>query len=455
MKFHIYIIALLFLSSSCGENFLDVKRDITQVIPSKIEDYQSLLDKYAVINDKASISLGLVGAAEYTLTDNALTTWRSMIPYEATGYLWDDDIFDGNESTDWNNAYHRILYANMALEVTSINPTAAQQAAWDNVVGGAHFIRGYSYYQLAQLFCKPYNPQTAAQDLGVPLKQSRDVTEKLGRSSVKEVYELIINDLEKAYQLLPEQSASVFRPQKVSAAVLLTRTYMQIGDYVNALKYAEIAYLLPKQLQDYNDLDPAQASFPSNYGATNPEVYFYTAINKPSSTYTDSDISKDIIALYEAGDLRKSIFFKETTDGRLEFKGSFAGLYNIFAGVATGEVYLNYAECLVRNENIEKGNQVLNELREKRFVPAEYQAINKQNATELLQYILDERRRELFFRGFAWEDYRRLNKEGEFTITLKREAFDQVYQLEPNSDRWVWPLPNNEIEINNYQQNPR
>lgn len=455
MKFHIYIIVLLFLSTSCGESFLDVKRDITQVIPSKIEDYQSLLDKYAVINDKASISLGLVGAAEYTLADKALTTWRSMIPYEATGYLWEEDIFVGNESTDWNNAYHRILYANMALEVKSITPSSAQQAEWDNVVGGAHFVRGYSFYQLAQLFCKPYDPKTAEQDLGVPLKQSRDVTEKLSRSTVKEVYDLIITDLEKAYQLLPEQSTSLFRPQKMSAAVLLTRAYMQKGDYANALKYAEIGYQLPKQLQDYNLLKADQASFPANYGATNPEVVFYSAINKPSSTYTDSDISKEIIALYENGDLRKTIYFKETADNRLEFKGSYAGLYNIFAGIAAGEVYLNYAECLARNEKVDKGNEVLNELRKMRFIPGDYQAVNKQDATELLRYILDERRRELYFRGFAWEDYRRLNKEGQFSTTLKREAFDKEYTLTPNSNRWVWPLPNNEVEINKYQQNPR
>lgn len=455
MKFHIYIIGLLILSSSCGDSFLDVKRDITQVIPSKIEDYQSLLDKFGVINDKASISLGLVGAAEYSLTDNALTTWRSMMPYEITGYLWEEEIFDGYESTDWNNAYHRILYANMALEVTDIKPTPNEQKAWDNVVGGALFIRAYSYYQLAQLFCKPYDPQTAGQDLGVPLKKNRDVTEKLSRSSVKEVYSLILEDLQKAYQLLPEKSTSVFRPQKTSAAVLLTRAYMQMGDYPNALKYAEIAYQSPQQLQHYSYINPDHGGFPTDYGSSNPEVIFYSAINKPSSTYTDTDVSKEIINLYEHNDLRLNVFFHPTKDGRLEFKGSFAGLYSNFAGIASGEIYLNYAECLARNGQIPRGNEILNELRKMRFATNSFKAVNKQNYTELIKYIFEERRRELYFKGLAWEDYRRFNKEGEIITTLKREAYDKVYTLEPNSNRWVWPLPDNEVEINKYQQNPR
>jgi hypothetical protein len=65
---------------------------------------------------------------------------------------------------------------------------------------------------------------------------------------------------------------------------------------------------------------------------------------------------------------------------------------------------------------------------------------------EILKFILQERKKELYMRGLRWDDLRRLNKESENAITLIRKIDDESFILEPKDPRWVWPIPINEIK---------
>jgi hypothetical protein len=77
------------------------------------------------------------------------------------------------------------------------------------------------------------------------------------------------------------------------------------------------------------------------------------------------------------------------------------------------------------------------------------------NSTEALNLILEERRKELVFRGLRWTDLRRLNKQG-YNITLKRVLDGKTHILSPGDDRWVFPIPPDVIDANpGMRQNPR
>jgi len=77
------------------------------------------------------------------------------------------------------------------------------------------------------------------------------------------------------------------------------------------------------------------------------------------------------------------------------------------------------------------------------------------DATDALNKILVERRKELLFRGLRWSDIRRLNVEGA-NITLTRNIRGTLYTLPPNDIRSVMLISLGEIlHSPDVQQNPR
>ncbi|RZK99284.1 MAG: RagB/SusD family nutrient uptake outer membrane protein, partial [Pedobacter sp.] len=75
------------------------------------------------------------------------------------------------------------------------------------------------------------------------------------------------------------------------------------------------------------------------------------------------------------------------------------------------------------------------------------------NATQVTDWILKERRKELVNRGLRWGDLKRLNKLG-YNITLKRSYNAGQQTLAPNSLRYAMSLPEYVIEVSTMPQNP-
>jgi tetratricopeptide (TPR) repeat protein len=344
------------------------------------------------------------------------------------------------------------MVANLALDVEKLSPAnAAEKAVADNTKGHARFVRAYAFYQLAQLFCKPYDAATAGSDQGVPIKLDYDVTVRMpNRSNVAAVYAQIIKDLEEALPLLPENPQVVFRPGKAAVYTLLAKVYMQMGNWDKVLEYSNEALTIKSDLKNFTDIK-GLPSMPTDYGKTLNEMFYYAQSAKPSSTFTGMMVMPEVYDLYEADDYRKEAYFNATTKA---FKGSFAGLYANFSGYTTAEVYLMRAEAYARLNQTDKALADLNELRKYRFSDKK-PALAITDQTELIQFVIDERRRELYQRGTRWEDLRRLNKEPQFAVTLTHTFEGRSYSLPPNDIRYTMPLPDNEIQLNNYPQNPR
>jgi hypothetical protein len=67
--------------------------------------------------------------------------------------------------------------------------------------------------------------------------------------------------------------------------------------------------------------------------------------------------------------------------------------------------------------------------------------------------ILQERRKELLFRGTRWTDLKRLNQDPKYAITLSRQLNGQVYQL-PAGETFVAWIPQRTIDMSGMKQNP-
>lgn len=444
------IIAAFLLLGSCGKDFMDEKPDRRAVVPSSLEDCQAMAD-YTDVMNAFMPSLGEVGSDDYYVT---YSTWNALTnASNRNGYLWNMEIFEGSISVDWNYRYRQIFYANNILEVLGGMKEVSDRTWYNSLKGTALFFRAFAHYQLAQVFSKPYIHKGDNSALGIPLRLTSDLNVKSVQSTVAEIYRQIVSDLEGALELLPEKSELKTRPNKTAASALLARIYLAMQEYVLAEKYAE-QVLVAKgySLMDYEEL-PVSSTYP--IALYNMEVVFHSTLGgTPILANTRHVVDSALFDLYVATDMRKTVFFRKTS-GLNRFRGSYAGSATYFNGLSLNEIYLISAECKVRRGEVNEGLMQLNTLLAKRYKANTFVPLAGLDLEKALAAVLKERRKELLFRGLRWTDLRRLNLDPETAQTLKREMEGKIYTIEPNSPNYIYPFPNNVIELAGLIQNKR
>lgn len=452
MKLKYYCLFLLLpFFMSCKKDFLEAKPDKTLVVPSTLKDFQALLDNTDIMNSWMPY-LGEIGSDDYYLQDEV---WNALsYPPEKNGYIWAKDIFEGNTSADWEYMYRIVFYANNVLEGLEKIKNPEDLSRYNQIKGSALFFRAYAFYQVAQLFCAPYSAGSSNDDPGIPLRLKSDINEPTQRSTVATTYSQILDDLSNAAPLLPTEVAIKTRPDRTAAYAMLSKVYLLMQDYAHSLVYADSALQQnSNNIVDLNEIDTL-ASFPMEQ--YNPEVIFQTTLNY-SSNLSQWCINIDSVLFdsYNDNDLRKVAWFTINFGNRI-FKGNYNGSSPYyFSGLALDEVYLNKAECLVRTGKIQEGMDVLNGLFAKRYRSGTFTPIVASDAGNAIQTILQERRKELLYRGIRWSDLRRLNLDPTTTKTLHRIVGGKHYDLPPNSPNYILPIENQVIQLTGIEQNRR
>jgi tetratricopeptide (TPR) repeat protein len=446
------------LFCSCQKDWLDAKPVQSLAVPATLKDFQALLDNVTKMNTNEPY-FGEASCDDYYLKDADYNSRSALLQ---NLYRWGaGNIFlGGGRVGDWDDTYTQVYYANVVLDgMDKIDIVASNQASWNNVKGSALFYRAYAFFNLAQLFCKPYLPSSAKSDPGIVLRTDYDVNIPPVRSSIQETYDRILSDLLAAKDLLPVSPLYKTRPSKPGAFAMLARTYLSMGDYANARLFSDSALQLYNKLWDFNSFSTTVTNvFPTNPN-DNIEIIFYSRMTSASMTAQNSGglgyVDTTLYGLYAANDLRKSIYFK-TVGTRLSFAGTYNGVGAfLFSGLASDEMYLTRAECNARLNNASQAMQDLNTLLVKRWKGATFVALTAVDADDALRKVLTERRKELCFRALRWTDLRRLNPDPAFAITLKRITGGQTYTLAPGDNRYVLPIPDNETLYSNILQNPR
>lgn len=440
----------MILLSSCKKNWLDAKPAKNLVVPHTLADLQALLDNTTFVFNMGQPTLGEIGSDDYYVM---YPDWLALgTNLERNGYIWAKNVYNGEEVSDWMLPYQRVFYENYILEtIENIPRDSTNLSAWNNVKGSALFGRGFDFYSIADLFAKPFDSATSANDPGIPLRLHSDINGKSVRATVMQTYNQIITDLKASLLLLPDVPAYKTRPSKAASYAMLARTYLNMENYSQSLLYADSCLLLQPLLIDYNTLD-ISSLYP--FPRFNDEVIYHAALNYLDviSNYV-AIVDSTIYQSYGNNDLRKYLFI-DTTDGYPRFKGGYDG-YTGFAGIATDEIYLVSAECNARLGNTQRAMDRLNTLLENRLKASTFTPLTASTADEALRLILSERRKELIFRGLRWTDLRRLNQDPRFAVTLTRNLDGNIYTLPPNDNRYVWPIPDQEIQLSGIAQNPR
>src|SRR5690606_7585576 len=418
--------------------------------PSSVGDFQALIDYQARMNQYYPDGGDI--AADFYYVNN--TDWGSRQEYARDIYVWSPGA---ENDRDWTVGYEKIFYANVVLDgIDNASLNGLSESDRQHVKGAALFIRGWTLYHLAQLFAPPYDPADRSNEYGLPLRLTPDINEPTLRAAVGDTHRQIETDLKDAAYLLPPQAVLATRPSKAAAYAALSRLYLVMGSYTEAQAYADSCLAIQPELMDYNDLDTNQAN---SFRELNPEVIFHATVHGLSGildpTFARADTT--LYQSYHKDDLRRSLFFDFRNDGSLRFRGSYYGsMYYIFCGLATDEVYLTKAECLIREGAWRDGVNVLEELLLTRWRKGAHLSLSINSAEDALRTVLDERRKELAFRGgVRWADLRRLNGDERFATTLTRRINDNVYTLRPGDAAYTFLIPSSVMTQSDIRQNPR
>lgn len=460
MKTKIYLFTVLaftlFNVYACtNSDFLNVKPNSTILTPSSLEDVQKLLNN----NVYLSSGLAVMSSDEYVVNEE---DWNVARAIERNAYVWAKDLYEGTRGVlDWDRPFRAVFYANNALAVLqTLGPNDSEQALYDDLRGQALFKRAFASYELIRNFCKSYEEISAETNLGIPIRKEPAIDRLVQRSNLADSYQFVLDDLKLSAQLLgPRLGSNLFRPNNAAAHALLARIYLDMGRYAEAELHADSTLLLYDRLIDYNNVSTiSDTPFPNThdellFNAMTVGLYSFTTGGSLPRRYR---MSEELINSYAAGDLRLQLYFISDNEGRYIMKRGYLGegLYP-FTGLAVDEVYLIKAECLARSSRKEQAVEFLLALLAKRYVSDKMPSANEIGDGEtVLEAVLEERRKELVWRGIRWHDIKRYNRDGR-NITLTRTVGGTTYTLPPNDPRFVFPIPDDEIEYSGITQNDR
>jgi len=446
MKRLIFFGVFLLLAFSSCKKFLDAKSNQSQAIPETLPDLQALLDQYQLINYVDGNSAE-VSTDDIYLTDADLA---ARAENERNMYTWQRANIFLQESNEWFNNYRAINRTNVVLEsIQKIDRNAGNAFEWDNVSGQAYYLRAKNHLRGLYIWGNAYGEQSGS-ELGIPLKLNSDFNEPSTRATVEAGYAQVISDLKRASAILPIKAVHVMRPSRPAAFALLARTYWSMRRYDLSLLYADSCLLLKSDLLDYNLLN-ASATYP--IGQFNSEVLHDSYFTSPVLNNARGKINPSLYALYDANDLRRTIFFNDNKNGTFGFKGSYEGNSNFFSGLAVNEILLIRSESLARANRLSEALSDLNRLLRNRYKKNTFVEKSRADQKEVLDMVLLERRKELLLRGLRWVDVKRLNREGA-GISFSRSVKGTVYSLKANSSAFALPIPERVIEMAGLEQNP-
>lgn len=403
------------------------------------------------------------------------------------------NLTTANNVAMWETSFEAINRYNTVMEgeaAAFANGVINEETA-NQYKGECLFLRALTYHNLMIHYALPYNVE-GNNNYGMPLylksinsPESINESLKVGRSSVKETYERILQDLDDAESLLPDAIASskITRASKGAAIALKTRVYLHMRNWDKVIEEAkkleggrfaleadpgapfanqsanvESIFSIENGVDDNASVNGAMFAMMSARDGgramitSSPTVY-------NSKYWTKDDKRRDLL-LYRASD---DYYFcdKFTSNVRADYAPI----------MRYPEVLLNEAEAAARTNNKSLAVQKLNEVRNRSLAnPSadEYKESSFANTKDLVEAILWERRIEFHCEGLRWGDIHRLaaddlcptkgipakieygnaKNQGAFVIggEVKDEWFGSSKKFIPYTDkRFIWPIPLNDM----------
>lgn len=437
------LIMLACLAMSACNKYLDVTpRGFTLL--STVNEYDQWLNDADKLGMSAAQELNLLGdnvdkvniAVPSASTTDLIYTWAAQFSID----LKAAPLF-------WGNHYSNINKFNTVLQGIDEASGGTEQEK-RTLKAEALLGRAFEYFYLINLYGKPYDAATAANDPGVPFVVSNDVAQTVpGRSSVQEIYDHIIADIRLAIPDLPaDNSKNRMRGSVQAAHSVLARVYFYMRNYSGAANSAALAVQMNGlTMIDFKTSRPASVSSLS----TRPDAIYA----RRAFGYETAELN--FVKTYSASDLRLALLYSSFDNFSGRGNTMFAPLFNAFefmntnTGTSLQEMKLIIAEAAARTGDLTTALDQLNEIRTMRFAAADYQPLQSTDNDEVLAWVLRERSFELPYSGLRWFDMRRLNAEGKMPVVNRLNAQnDIIATLSQGSDAYTLKIPNQVIYFN-------
>ena len=399
---------------------------------------------------------------------------------ERTNVVTGFDVWNytpSNSSTNsvqnhWSRAYYVINLANVFLDgMASKGTTTVGATLSNNYQAEARLLRAMSYYSLLQLYARPYWDGNGSKP-GVPLRLKGNTGSDdyaLARSSVGEVYNQILADLNFAEANLPLTNSSAtnntIRAHRNTAIALKTRVYLSMRKYAEVVTEANkivsatapfkattgVAHELQADVTNVFKTYTTTESifsmpFASNEtpGTQNQLGYYYgpAAFNGGNGEY--SLLPTGIVASTEWKSTDKRRNMVAVFGGKSYLtKYSVASVFTDFAPVIRyAEVLLNLAEAKVRSTGTVDAQSIalLNAIRGRSDASTVFKAGDFANADALADAIVNERRIEFLGEGLRGTDLTRLG--------LPLPAKPGVAAIPATAQQYIWPISSTELLLN-------
>ncbi|URC11281.1 RagB/SusD family nutrient uptake outer membrane protein [Flavobacterium sp. B183] len=423
---YIFVASVAITTVSC-DNYLDVK-PVGKVIPETLTDYRAVMTS-GYSTTAIHKALSTIRTDELVLdesNDNA-TFYRDH-------YIWNDANPDKTtNSFPYATLYNRIFYTNVIINEATVK--LAPSAEKDQLIGEAYALRAFAYFDLLNIFSKPFNAATAATDRGVPLALKIDLEQAYVPQSVAVIYDQILSDNEEAKKLLnlDTQTAGInYRFSKAALYAMESRIFLYRKEWAKAIAAADKAMTYKSALINLN----TTAALPNLYNG--PESIL--ALEDPFINLLKgtSYAAPTLTGVYDkTNDLRFALYY-QASGSRYRFrKGGDIAQKCTFR---TAELYLTKAEASAQLNDLPTARTTVIAFIKNRYKTTAFDQLSLSIAamtqTQLLDFIAQERQREFAVEGHRWFDLRRTTQK-QIIHTFNGEN----YTLIENDPRYTLPFP--------------
>jgi hypothetical protein len=325
----------------------------------------------------------------------------------------------------WTGAYRTLFEINLFLENIDSHPGVVPAAEEQRFIAEAKFLRAVVYFYTLNLWGQQYTKDGTG--LGVPLVlrsfdggNAFSDEAKIPRSTVDEVYNQIIKDLEEAQSLpskLDDPYENISRANANAVNAFLSRVYLYKKQYAEAISAANA--VSGYDLED----DVATGVFTYPPPTDSKEILFFVAMSNTDNPNTnnalgqhygadyrgDITVSNNFLSLFDIDDTRLSLLKQKNSSSYCNKYAN--GSYNWAPVIRYAEVLLNKAEALAQQNSGVSAEAVtiINQIRARSNTGGK-QVTDFATKADLIEFILAERRRELAFEGHGSFDLFRNGK---------------------------------------------